>query len=218
MNVESELLRPPEATLDGYSWLPRMLDKARASSAGIDTGYPFGCPIDHTCMANLGIGPELVLELVARHGSDDAAILEALREHGIPPAEEARFDGGAIEEELQRGGPYLRVRSVGDLLLDDVAGGRVFAGEEHGAGVTLVVIDAAPGYRQAPQVHPGAVVAHVHAGSAKFHLDGGQARIVTAGQVARIPAGVAHWLENSGSENLHATLACTAGEASELAA
>ena len=217
MNVESELLRPPEATLGGYSWLPRMLDKARASSAGIDTGYPFGCPIDHTCMANLGIGPELVLELVARHVTDDTAILEELREHGIPPAEEACFDGGAIEQELQRGGPYLRVRNVEDLLLDAVAGGRVFAGEEHGAGVTLVVIDAAPGYRQAAQVHPGAVVVHVHAGSAKFHLDGGQARIVTAGQVVRTPAAVPHWLENCGDENLQATLAYTAGEASELA-
>ena len=74
-----------DAELEGYAWLPRMLDKARATLAGTAGSYLFGCPVDHTCMARLGIAPDLVLDLAARH-SDDHAVLEALRAHGIPSA------------------------------------------------------------------------------------------------------------------------------------
>lgn len=75
--------RPLDAELEGYAWLPRMLDKARARTAGTSGDYLFGCPIDHTCMARLGVTPALILDLVARH-SDDADVLAALRIHGIP--------------------------------------------------------------------------------------------------------------------------------------
>jgi len=51
-------------------------------------------------MARLGITPELVLDLAARH-TDDHAVLEALRAHGIPPAAQAWFDGQFVEDELQ---------------------------------------------------------------------------------------------------------------------
>src|SRR5690349_7712269 len=50
-------LRPRNAELEGYVYVPRMLDKARATLAGAPGGYPFGCPLDHTCMARLGITP-----------------------------------------------------------------------------------------------------------------------------------------------------------------
>src|SRR3954471_15482160 len=84
-------LRPRSAELEGYAYVPRMLDKARATLAGTPGDYPFGCPLDHTCMARLGITPELVLELVADH-EDDAAVLARLREIGIPPAADVWFD------------------------------------------------------------------------------------------------------------------------------
>jgi len=89
--------------LEGYAWLPRMLDKARATLAGMAGHYQFGCPVDHTCMARLGITPELVLDLAARH-PDDHAVLGALRAHGIPSAAEAWFDGRSVEDELQQTG------------------------------------------------------------------------------------------------------------------
>jgi hypothetical protein len=54
-------------------------------------------------MARLGIVPELVLDLAARH-SDDHAALDALRAHEIPPAAEASFDGQAVEDELKQTG------------------------------------------------------------------------------------------------------------------
>lgn len=95
--------------LDGYAYLPRMFDKARAKLAG-DTDAPaFGCPLDHSCMARLRVYPEVVLDLVTSNGDDDAAILAGLRRHGIPSAEETWFDARATEDELLTG-VYLKVR------------------------------------------------------------------------------------------------------------
>jgi quercetin dioxygenase-like cupin family protein len=186
-----------DAELEGYAWLPRMLDKARATLAGTAGRYQFGCPVDHTCMARLGVAPELVLDLAARH-ADDHAVLGALRAHGIPPAAEAWFDGQAVEDELQQTGNYLRVRDHEELPEAD--GGRVFSGAEHGACVSVVVIDAAPGKAQAPHAHTVEEVVAVQQGAARFFLGEQQARIVRAGEIVRIPAGVSHrWIaEHSG--------------------
>src|SRR4051812_6570991 len=142
--------RPFGLELEGYAWLPRMLDKARASLAGTAGEYQFGCPVDHTCMARLGITPELVLDLAARH-PDDHAVLDALRAHGIPSAAEAWFDGQMVEDELQHTGNYLRVRNRADL--PEAESGRVFSGAQHGACVSVVFIDAPPRQAQAPHIH-----------------------------------------------------------------
>src|SRR4051812_26712322 len=125
--------------LEGYAHLPRMLDKARATLAGRAGRYEFGCPVDHTCMARLGVTPELVLDVAARY-RDDERVLQALREHGIPSAQAAWVDAPAVEEELQRDGVYLRVRRREQL--PDGGGGRVFAGTDHGADVDVVFVGA----------------------------------------------------------------------------
>src|SRR3954451_19416196 len=93
--------------LEGYAHLPRMLDKARATLAGTAGSYMFGCPVDHTCMARLGVSPELVLDLAARH-ADDRRVLAELQAHGIPAASDSWFDGVAVEDELQLEDVYLR--------------------------------------------------------------------------------------------------------------
>ena len=95
--------------LEGYAYLPRMFDKARARLSGDAEAPPFGCPLDHSCLARLRVYPERVLELVGGNGDDDRAILGGLREHGIPPAREAWFDARATEDELLTG-IYLKVR------------------------------------------------------------------------------------------------------------
>jgi quercetin dioxygenase-like cupin family protein len=69
-------------------------------------------------MARLGVTPELVLDLARRH-TDDREVLEALREHGIPPARDAWFDAVAVEDEL-------------NVVLVELAPGR--AGDESVAG------------------------------------------------------------------------------------
>jgi quercetin dioxygenase-like cupin family protein len=193
-DLASEQPRGFGAELEGYAWLPRMLDKARASLAGTAGSYMFGCPVDHTCMARLGIAPELVLELAGRH-DDDHALLEALRAHGIPSAADAWFDGQAVEDELTQTGNYLRVRR--DDALPQAHGGRVFAGAEHGASVSVVLIDAPPGDAQDVHTHAQEEVVVVQEGSATFFLGAQQARIVRAGEVVRIPARVPHrWVVN----------------------
>jgi quercetin dioxygenase-like cupin family protein len=185
--------------LEGYAWLPRMLDKARATLAGTAGSYLFGCPVDHTCMALLGIEPELVLDLAARH-ADDYAVLDALRTHGIPSATEAWFDGQAVEDELQETGNYLRVRAAD--ALPEANGGRVFAGAEHGAQVSVVLLAVEPGKAQEAHVHPVEEVVVVQHGAATFFLGARQARLVRAGEVVRIPAGVPHRCAVAGADQL----------------
>jgi quercetin dioxygenase-like cupin family protein len=116
--------------LEGYAYLPRMFDKARARLDDDTDAPPFGCPLDHSCMARLRVYPEDVLELVSVNGDDDLAILGGLRERGIPPATEAWFDARATEDELLTG-VYLKVRPR--ELLDELEprpGQRVVAVEQ----------------------------------------------------------------------------------------
>jgi mannose-6-phosphate isomerase-like protein (cupin superfamily) len=131
-------LRSRNSELGGYVYLPRMLDKARNTLAGTADGYEFGCPLDHTCMARLGITPETVVELVQKHPDDDR-VLEELRARGIPPADDIRFDAELTEEELQAD-VYLRVRPLdrvdeieprpGDeVLLVENGAARIYLGE-----------------------------------------------------------------------------------------
>src|SRR5436190_10039726 len=194
--------RPFGLELDGYAHLPRMLDKARATLAGTAGSYEFGCPVDHTCMARLGVAPDVILELAARH-ADDRRVLDALRARGIPSAEEAWFDAIAVEDELESG-TYLRVRT-GDALPDH-GEGRVFSGAEHGAEVDVVLVEAAPG--QGARVTPltKAHVWVVHDGEATFFLGATQARVIRAGEVVRIPAGVAWRYRNTGENVLRAVV------------
>jgi quercetin dioxygenase-like cupin family protein len=197
-----------DAELEGYAWLPRMLDKARATLAGTPGRYLFGCPVDHTCMARLGVAPELVLELAARH-ADDHAVLDELRERGIPSAAQAWFDGQAVEDEMQRTGHYLRVRSHDALPKDDACA--VFAGADHGAGVSVDLIDAPAGHAQEPHTHPVEEVVVLHEGAATFFLGDRQARIVCAGEIVRIPACVPHrWIARPGDTRLRGVAAYAA--------
>lgn len=180
---------PLDCELDGYAWIPRMLDKARATIAGTQGRYQFGCPVDHTCMARLGVAPELVLELAERY-DDDRDVLARLKEHGIPGAEDAWFDGQAVEDELQADDVYLRVRPAKG----------VFAGAEHGARVSVEIVEAEPHAAQDWHTHETEEVVVVVDGAATYYLGRWQARIVRAGQIVRIPGGVTHRYVNGDAE------------------
>lgn len=137
--------------LDGYAYLPRMFDKARAKLAGDTSAPPFGCPLDHSCMARLHVYPEQVLALVTAHGDDDRAILAGLHELGIPRPEDCWFDARATEDELLTG-VYLRVRE--HALIHEI---------EPRPGDEVVVVDQgealmALGERQQRIVREGQVV------------------------------------------------------------
>ncbi len=102
-----------DATLDGYVWLPRMIDKARAARAGTlgDAVHP--CPVDRRTLKHLGVSFEDFSAVIARTGSD-AEVLAELRALGIPSAREAWFDALAWEDALQE----MVWRSEGETISD----------------------------------------------------------------------------------------------------
>ena len=195
---------PLDCELEGYAWIPRMLDKARASLAGTEGSYMFGCPVDHTCMARLGVSPELILELAGRHG-EDRDVLEALRRHGIPSAQEAWFDGPAVEDELQELDLYVRVRAREQLPA--IEGSAVFTGSDHGASLSVAIVTLEPGTGQPAHSHPTEELLVPTAGQATVFLGRHQARILRAGEVARVPADATHRIENRTSAPFECVLA-----------
>jgi hypothetical protein len=94
-------LRPMDATLDGYAWLPRMIDKNRAHRAGTLGPIAHPCPIDRRCLHRLGVTFPAFAAIVAASATDDD-VLAALRAHGIAAPAGAWFDAVAYEDELQR--------------------------------------------------------------------------------------------------------------------
>jgi hypothetical protein len=92
-------LRPMDAELEGYAWIPRMIDKARAARAGSIGDYLYPCPIDRTCLRRLGLGAETFAD-IASTLVDDEGVLAELRRRGIPTATQAWFDPVALEHEL----------------------------------------------------------------------------------------------------------------------
>jgi hypothetical protein len=90
-----------DATLDGYAWLPRMIDKSRAKRRGTLGSIAHPCPVDRRCLARMGVDFATFTEIVASSADDDE-VLARLRQHGIASAEDAWFDAVAYEEQLQR--------------------------------------------------------------------------------------------------------------------
>src|SRR5215831_15512085 len=53
--------RSPRSRLGGYSLLPRMLDKGRATLARTNGEYHFDCPLDKRILSFAGIDPKKLL-------------------------------------------------------------------------------------------------------------------------------------------------------------
>ena len=81
LNLTTDVPRSPYETLDGFAWLPRMIDKARAYFAGTHGAYsPYPCPGDKKFLDFFGLDPKPLGELI-KGGADDAAIAEYVRSH-----------------------------------------------------------------------------------------------------------------------------------------
>jgi hypothetical protein len=65
--------RSPKQLLGGYAHLARMIDKARAKSAGTLGEYIYPCPLDQALLEFLGLGADAFFE-TANSGSDDAVV------------------------------------------------------------------------------------------------------------------------------------------------
>lgn len=182
-----------DATLGGYPWLPRMADKARAAHAGTAGTYKYPCPIDHTLLAGLGLHPEVFQELALKADGDD--LVAGLQGLGVRSPQEAWFDPVALEDELMADGPYAKVVGVDDLPESDIA--REFVGEDHGSGLTVILVEAPPGRGPNLHSHPYEELIITLEGEATFVV-GRSRRIVRAGSILVVPAGAPHAFTNTG--------------------
>ena len=103
-DLDHEEPRGMDASLGGYPWLPRMIDKARSYRAGtLGSYYRYPCPIDKTCLEFLAIDAETFAN-IAETAENDEAALKALQDYGIEPPERATFDPIKLNEELHKQG------------------------------------------------------------------------------------------------------------------
>ena len=75
--------RSPRSRLGGYSLLPRMLDKGRATLAGTNGEYHFDCPLDQRLFSFVGIDPKKLLAGLKK-GQGDGEILEWIQANAKP--------------------------------------------------------------------------------------------------------------------------------------
>ena len=99
-DLSREDARPMDATVDGYAWLPRMIDKARASRNGtLGDYYRYPCPIDRTCLDRLGIDADTFAD-IAQTAVSDHDVVRALHDAGARPAPDAWFDPVLLNQQL----------------------------------------------------------------------------------------------------------------------
>ncbi len=98
MDLTTNVPRSPFAELDGFAFLPRVIDKARATVAGTNGEYNYNCPMDQAFFGFWGADAEAFLAQV-RGGRDDAALAAWLREHAqARTADEAKAFGVQLLE------------------------------------------------------------------------------------------------------------------------
>jgi mannose-6-phosphate isomerase-like protein (cupin superfamily) len=75
---------------------------------------------------------------------------------------------------------------------------REYTGEELGAGVCVIVVDAPPGGGPSLHQHPYEEVFVVHEGEATFRM-GDEERVVRGGEVVVVPPDTPHAFTNTGN-------------------
>jgi quercetin dioxygenase-like cupin family protein len=81
---------------------------------------------------------------------------------------------------------------------------RDYVGNDHGAELTLILVDAPPGHGPALHRHPYEEIFVVHGGTGTFSVDGARVE-AGAGDILLAPAGTAHGFINSGDDRLRLT-------------
>ena len=97
--------RPPRSgrcRLGGYALLPRMLDKGRATIAGLHGEYHYNCPLDQHILNFLGLDPEALREQLAT-GKGDGEILEWIQ--ATAAHKRAAWEIEQWSDYMQRRGP-----------------------------------------------------------------------------------------------------------------
>jgi hypothetical protein len=81
LDLTTTVPRSPFDEIDGYAWLPRMLDKARAYFAGTHGEYSaYPCPGDMNFLKYFGIEATALGEVI-KGGASDEAVAAYITEH-----------------------------------------------------------------------------------------------------------------------------------------
>lgn len=103
-NLAHEDPEPMDAKLAGFPWLPRMIDKARASHDGIlGDYYRYPCPIDKACLELLGIDAD-AFRMIANEAADGQAVIDQLASIGASADQIVDFDPVQLNTQLHRDG------------------------------------------------------------------------------------------------------------------
>lgn len=205
MTAQAEF-RPMDATLEGYVWLPRMIDKARAKKAGTlgDAVHP--CPVDRRTLKHLGVDYEDFRAIIARTETDDEVLAE-LRALGIPSAENAWFDVQAWEDALHE----MVWRSAGETISDRAERNVMILSAEDDLTVTWSRYSTGERGPDLHLHHRHADAFYILTGSMRYELGEHGERVVDApaGTLVVAPALVAHSFHNAEAEdvtwlNIHA--------------
>lgn len=90
--------RSPRIRLGGYVALPRMLDKGRATIAGLAGEYHYDCPLDKRVLSFVGIDASQLKKQLAA-GKGDGEILEWISAHAKKKPSPTEIAAWSAEQE-----------------------------------------------------------------------------------------------------------------------
>lgn len=92
LDLNTQVPRSPFDTLEGFAWLPRLIDKARAFYAGTHGDYtPYPCPGDRQFLSYFGLPADALGDLIKSGASDEEIAAWVKRATKRTPAEARAF-------------------------------------------------------------------------------------------------------------------------------
>jgi hypothetical protein len=94
-----EAPRSPRERIEGYVLMARMIDKGRATLAGINGEFHFDCPVDNLLFSFKGLKGDDVRQVLATGASDDE-VAEWINGHGTPKTKQEIEEWSRRTEQL----------------------------------------------------------------------------------------------------------------------
>ena len=92
--------RSPRQRLGGFVWLPRLLDKGRATLAGTNGEYEYGCLLDQRFFGFVALESEALRAQLAA-GKSDAEVLQWILAHAGRELSPAAIEAWSAQAERQ---------------------------------------------------------------------------------------------------------------------
>ena len=99
-NLRERVPRSPRQQLGGLVWLPRLLDKGRATLAGTNGEYEYGCLLDQRFFDFVALEPEALKAQLAA-GKSDAEVLQWILAHAGRELSPAIVEAWSVQAERQ---------------------------------------------------------------------------------------------------------------------